>query len=292
MIRKYTSQVNKDMTTLQDKYTETLQERDYYMSTLRDVKNSYNTEITRLKKDNDKLLTDLNTTQREYEIMDKEYTENKSELRGLNFEYDVLQVDYQDLKEKCNEFQNQLRDVRRKFRIAQADITENDKFSTKRMNRLVERNELVETDKKILTDQLHYYETDLEKIELLCFLCRAGVKTVKCTKCKEMFCKSCYKNVERCPFCRREPLSVQMMPKIHSNSNMDINTVDFNVRTHRSTSQIPELLAEGEEEESESESEEEVESEEEEEIPEDIEIEEFDPNGYTELQLEDATELI
>jgi chromosome segregation ATPase len=249
MIRKYTSQVNKDMTALQDKYNEVVQERDYYMSNLRDVKNSYNSEITRLKRDNDKLSIDLHTVQQEHEIVDKEFTDTKNELRGINFEFDVLQVDYHDLKEKCSEYQSQLRDVRRKIRIVQSDITENDRFSTKRMNRLVERAELLETERKTLQDQLHLYETELEKQNMLCFLCRAGVKNVKCNQCLEMFCKACYKNIEKCPFCRKEPMSVKLLPSSNSNSNMDINSVNLQLCPYKDTNNIEEDEEEEEEEE-------------------------------------------
>jgi chromosome segregation ATPase len=197
MISKYTSQVNKDMSSLQDKYNNVLQERDYYISHLRDIKNSYTNEISRLQKDNEKL-------QKDYDTVMLEFTDTKLELRNISFEYDVLQVDFHNETERCNELQVQSRELKRKLRCMHNDINDNDRLSTKRMNRLVERVEIIEKDKQILMDQIHLYETDLELLNLLCFVCRSGVKSLECNQCHEKYCKKCSLQVDKCPFCRRD----------------------------------------------------------------------------------------
>lgn len=211
MISKYTTQLNKDMSTLQDRVAETTQERDYYVSTLRDVKNHYNVEISRLQKDNDKLHADVENLQQDlqqqrdkYDELDVEHEKVNSELRHVNFELDVIQVDFYNSKEHCEDLQQQVRDLRRKNRNLQMEINEADRTTTKRLNRLVERLDTIEKDKNLLQDQLHIYEKELDSQGLLCFLCRAGVKTVKCDRCVEMVCVQCNENLEKCPFCRKD----------------------------------------------------------------------------------------
>ena len=208
MISKYTSQVNTDLSLLQQKYDEVKYERDYYMSQLQNTE----TKINELQEENEKVTNDINKLQCDFNKIQQDLIENKIELRNTNFEYDVLQVDYYNEKEKCKDYHSQLRDVRKKCRNIQDDLDENVRCTTKRMNRFVERIEFLDKDKKSLQDQVKLYEEGLEHLEMLCFICRSGIKSVKCHNCHEDYCKKCYDCVDICSFCRCD---------LH---NMDVST--------------------------------------------------------------------
>jgi hypothetical protein len=55
-----------------------------------------------------------------------------------------------------------------------------------------------------MSSQVNTYEHQLEEMNLLCFICRAGIKNVKCDNCNEYFCKNCKNNIDKCPFCRTD----------------------------------------------------------------------------------------
>jgi uncharacterized protein (UPF0335 family) len=120
----------------------------------------------------------------------------------VQYELDILQVDYHLEKEKGEENLHQVKELRRKNRNLQIEINEADRITTKRMNRLIEKIEELEKDKHDLTKQLQDYETDLESVGMMCFVCRSGIKSTTCSNCTNMFCKDCFSNVDKCPFCR------------------------------------------------------------------------------------------
>jgi chromosome segregation ATPase len=204
IISKYTSQLNRDMTTLQEKHNEMVKERDYYAAQLRDVKTNYISEIHRLEREIKRLREEYIKENERYDELKQEYDEVKIELRNVTFEYDVLQVDFHNERETHRELQKRSQELRRKYRNIQIDLNEADKTNTKRHNRLIEQVEALEKDKKLLQLQVDGYENDLEELDMLCFVCRVGVKMVKCEQCVEMFCQSCIDNMESCPMCRTE----------------------------------------------------------------------------------------
>lgn len=189
---------------LQEKYHEILQEREFYISTLRDTKHLYHIEISRLQRDLDKNVRELTDVKLINGALRDNLDSVKEELKNTQYEMDVLQVDFHSEREKAEEYHQTIKDFRKKYRNAQLELNEADKASTKRHNRLVEKIEGMEKERTDLQKQISGYESDLESIGILCFLCRAGVKTQKCSQCVELFCKKCYNTIEKCPFCRKD----------------------------------------------------------------------------------------
>lgn len=126
----------------------------------------------------------------------------QSEIRNTSVELNVLRVDFQTEHEMNEELVTQVREIRRKYRNAQLDLQEADRATTKRLSRLIERLEAIEKDNRDCKARVEMWETDAETAGVLCFVCRNGIKTVKCSKCNEGVCRNCYESVEKCSFCR------------------------------------------------------------------------------------------
>lgn len=202
MISKYTSQINRDMSSLQEKYNEMCKERDYYVTQIRDVKNSYTSEIFRLEQEAKHLGESYQAKCQAHKDLILEHEELKSENRHVNFELDVLQVDYHNEKEHHNELLLQMQGLRRKYRNLQGEFSDADRAHTKLNNRLVDQNVALENERSLLQKLITTYEQELERLGVICFVCRLGIKSVKCSKCVEQFCSTCWETMDACPFCR------------------------------------------------------------------------------------------
>ena len=202
IISRYTSQIKREMDILQERYAETLNERDFYLASLNDLKSLFAKEIKQFTQDKTTFteeIAKLSTIKKE---LQNDLEECRNDLRNVNFEYDVIQVDFYKEKEQCKELNNQLREIRKKYRHLQNEINESDKATTKRLSRLIERLDNIEFEKKSLQEQIQYYEQEIEHANLLCFVCRTGVKRVSCPNCDKKICRKCYESIDICPFCR------------------------------------------------------------------------------------------
>jgi len=203
MISRFTSQVNRELLSLQESHTELVKEKDLYLENLAKLQSSHSTEIRKLTQEKDNIANDLGKAQQSSLEISMELEDTKLELRNINFEYDVIQVDFYKEKEHTKDLNTQLREYRKKYRVLQNELNESDKATTKRLNRLIERLENVEAEKKHLQEQLQSFENDIDTANMLCFVCRAGVKNASCVSCQNKICRKCYESVDTCPFCRR-----------------------------------------------------------------------------------------
>lgn len=197
LIERYCSVIQTELNSLQKKYHELNDEKDIYVDKLDEIQQHCYTQIDRLL-DDKKHLQEKNTD------LEADLTETKRELSNIQYDYDIIQIDYHKEKESNQELQIQMRDLRKKYRLLQHDINEADKATTKRLSRLIGLLEMTEKEKKQFIEQVQSYEYDLEVSNMLCFVCRAGVKMSSCCHCENKICKKCYETVEKCPFCRHD----------------------------------------------------------------------------------------
>lgn len=199
---KFTTQLNRDMTALQERHNAMIQEKDYYASQLREIKSYYNSEMIRLEQEVKQLTDSYRDTCQAHKDLFLDYEYLKSEQRYLNFEMDILQVDYANEKEAHQATLTMLKGFKRKNRNLQEEANETDRADTKRHQRLVVDLEKIEKERDRFRELLLSYEVELERVGSLCFICREGVKSVNCPKCIEQYCSKCSLTLTECPFCR------------------------------------------------------------------------------------------
>lgn len=192
------SKIKDELNTLQQKYSEVVQEKDFYKAT----KIILYEEITRIQTDNDKLLMQNQELNVKNQLLEDEIDSARFDLHNTNFEMNVLEVDYHNEIETNSQLNAQIREQRRQIKALQQDISEADRTNTKRNHRLISSlEELTEENKKQKT-QIGIIESDLDKVDMLCHICKGGVKTIKCEHCNNKLCAACNNNLAVCPFCR------------------------------------------------------------------------------------------
>lgn len=203
-INKQEDSVDAIIHRLQTSYIELCEEKDEIINKLDDIVAKYATEVEKLRDrcvgaeekckelsgHNIKLRNELNVVQQE--------------LADVQYNHEVLQVDYHAECTTNKELRSNIRDLNKRIRGLQEDITDADTVTTKRLGRIISRCEQLEVDNDELISKIDMYETDLSSINLLCFVCRAGVETQSCSKCQHKICKSCYDTLKICPFCRKD----------------------------------------------------------------------------------------
>jgi chromosome segregation ATPase len=127
----------------------------------------------------------------------------KQELANLQYSNDILQVDYQDERNANIRLRGQLRESQRKVKNLQLELVEADKASTKLNHRIVENIEDLQKESDMFESKVIDYERDIESLNLMCFVCRAGIETCACETCNKKICRNCFETIDSCPFCRQ-----------------------------------------------------------------------------------------
>lgn len=169
------------------------------------VKDNECNEIHILKEKNKELEERVEELEDKYYNLEEEHSKIKSELENIGFEYGVLQVDFYNEKEKTRQLESLIVEKRLLNKRLENDIAEADRVNTKRHNRLLLRVEQRDKSIKSLAHHVSKYESELESMNMLCFICRAGIKTKTCPRCNECCCQECFHSMDRCPFCRYSP---------------------------------------------------------------------------------------
>lgn len=195
-----------ELNQLKQQYNDVIQESQTTRRHLNEELVEMHEENKDLHDENDRLYAENQDLIVRNHLVEEELSTSQFDLRNVNFEMNVLQVDWFNEKEANKELIDNLQEQKRQFLALQQEVCEADRTNTKRNNRLVLTiEELTEENKKLQT-QMDTIENELEKLELLCHVCKAGVKMIKCDQCNEKVCISCYNHLDSCPFCRNSLL--------------------------------------------------------------------------------------
>lgn len=208
-IENYIENINKLIDELTRKRHELEEEKELLERRIDEIDGQYVVQLDKLRDKNEELNERYISVCEENIQVRIELRDVKQELANLQYSDDILQVDYQNERNINQNLKSQLRESQKRIKTLQTEINESDKASTKRHNRLVEKLDDLQEENHIIEYRVAEYEKDIESLNLMCFVCRAGVKMCACNVCNKKICRNCYDTLDACPFCRQMKQSLE-----------------------------------------------------------------------------------
>ena len=204
LVEQYTARVQEELTYLQQQHLDLVEHRDFVREQLRDLQNMCREDLDR-KNEHITSLTEENLALKTHNMkLQRDLDEARMEYHNLQSDYEVMQVDMNDVQEKNVNLHAKNREWTRKYVQVKKELEEADKSTTKRLNRLVSYQEMLEADSKKMQEKIEEHETDIEASNLMCFICRSFMQRETCFYCGNKVCRKCFANLDACPFCRHD----------------------------------------------------------------------------------------